>query len=565
MNNKFKHNLKRVELRKVLIIYGLGRQISHQSTMKSIRDFLHSITLNSSSLKREETVTALSQTLSNLLREQPWFPTHDDNWIADITEKASIQILDKLIDLNTRKLDASTIGKCVSDISSNLPQAIFYTSDVIRMIYSDHPAEFDALVNQGVEEHYHLIRRAASHAVRRHSPGMKRVSIDPTDLEEELWGVMLEELVRCMSDSHARVWRNGESQALVFPEEGTRGSRRGIIMRVALSQDGSRIAAIRSDRLIFVWDIAQKTLIRSWDIDIPGFMEKNEIRERLYFSNSGDRLAVELNNNSVAILKIEECSNQIKFFNQADRDQFLSEFGNPYLPERSPDKLNGFSMTTRMGQKTLFRDYCRNVYDWCCDEKGEILAVASEIERSMPAWMNDAGFERAVFHIAKKRLIDLIRKRTHTNYACWQCGSMSSNMTDDHCRKCGMDFSRCPIGCDSGEALNASNRWQCSNCGMASRIAEPVVEVEVEDWHADSKIDGFEWRDAHDMDRILQALKKTSVIYKKIEIPCDILVQLKSEGRTNEDIGQEVGIPRGSVDYVWNQCKQQILLSIGEI
>jgi ribosomal protein L40E len=533
--------------------------------MESIHNFLHKIVSNGSPLKQQETVTALSGILLNQLCGQPWFPNHDDNWSTGIAEEASIQIIDKLTSLNTRELDSSTIEKSVAEIASNLPNAIFYTPDVIRMIYSDHAPKFDALVNQGAEQHYYLVRRAASHAVRRHSPGMKRVSIDPTDLEEELWGVMLEELVRCMSDSHARVWRNGESQAIVFPEEGTRGSRRGIIMRIALSQDGSRIAAIRSDRMVFVWDIAQKMLIHSWNIDIPGFMKYNEIHERLYFSAAGDRLAVELNNNSVAVITIEDSSNQIKIFDQADRDQFLNEFGIPYLPERSPDKLNGFSLTTRMGQETKFREYCNDVYDWCCDEKGQTIAAASEIERSMPAWMHDAGFERAVFHIAKKRLIDLIRKRTHTNYACWQCGSMSSSMTDEHCRKCGMDFSRCPIGCDSEETLNASNRWKCSSCGMASRIAEPVVEIEVEDWHADSKIDGFEWRDAHDMDRILQALKKNSVIYKKIEIPCDVLVQLKSEGRTNEDIGQEVGIPRGSVDYVWNQCKQQILLSIGEI
>ncbi len=99
---------------------------------------------------------------------------------------------------------------------------------------------------------------------------------------------------------------------------------------------------------------------------------------------------------------------------------------------------------------------------------------------------------------------------------------------------------------------------------MTTRAAESALQVEMGDWHADPQSTGSEWRDSHDMERILHVLQNVSLAYKKIEIPCGRLVVLKAEGKTNEEIGVELGIPRGSVDYIWNQCKQRILYAFGE-
>ena len=72
------------------------------------------------------------------------------------------------------------------------------------------------------------------------------------------------------------------------------------------------------------------------------------------------------------------------------------------------------------------------------------------------------------------------------------------------------------------------------------------------------------WKDQHDLERIYRVLHRYVVTYKDRQIPCDKLARLKAEGKTNEEIGLILKIPRGSVDYVWNQCRSYWVEYVGQ-
>jgi DNA-directed RNA polymerase specialized sigma24 family protein len=74
-----------------------------------------------------------------------------------------------------------------------------------------------------------------------------------------------------------------------------------------------------------------------------------------------------------------------------------------------------------------------------------------------------------------------------------------------------------------------------------------------------------DWADQHDLERIMNALREVSIAYRGRQISCGKLVYLKSQGMTNEEIGAEINIPRGSVDYVLNQCWQEVAALFGTI
>lgn len=550
-----------------LLCRQVGRQVAYGIAMKSAYERLIRIAESGSPEIRPADIEEFSDYLLRVFLDYSWFPQTDTDWGYRVAREAAELVLSKLLEMRKRGVALSTIQKIVSDFVSSPATAAFLTPEAIRLIYSDPPSEWSDFVSQGAEHHCRLIRHAASMAIRKHTAGMKRVSLDTRELEDELFGVVMEEVLRCLSDPSARVWTRNQAIPAVFPLEGTRGMRHGMIVRIALSKEGKRLATYRSDRQLFVWNLENKELIRSWDLSLFIDSPPDETitsPPSLFFSVTGSNLALETRDKIVFVFTVDEEEHAIRSYDENTQKEFLSEFGIPFLADRNAASVDGFSLRTRIGDETNLIQYTQKVYDWCCDRPNRIFAAASETERAMPEWMRRAGFDRAVFHIAKKRLIDLIRKRTHTNYACWRCGSMISGLSDTQCRRCGADFTRCPLGCETSEPLGVSNRWQCPCCGMASRNAEAMIPVEVEDWYAAPPSPESEWRDSHDIQRILDVLKNTSVAYKKKDIPCDRVILLKAEGKTNEEIGTELGIPRGSVDYIWNQCRQQIILSFGE-
>lgn len=540
--------------------------------MESVHHRLIRILESDSLETSQEDADALAQHLIHTFCEYTWFPQSDMDRICRIAREAAELVLSKLLELKSRNISPAIIQKIVTDFSSSPLTAAFLTPESIRLIYCDPPTGWSEFARQGAEYHCRLIRHASSLAVRKYVSGMKRISLDVRELEDELFGVVMEEVLRCLSDQSARFWMRNGAEPSIFPSEGARGLRRGMIVRVALSKDGNRLATFRSDRHLFVWAPKQNELIRSWDLNLlmeSAPEEKKAAPEALFFSESGSRIALETQDQKIYVFSLNQDESSIRdssirVYAESEKQEFLNEFGVPFISDRNLIEGNGFTLRTRTGDASTLVQYSSLVFDWCNDRENQVLATASEIERAMPEWMNRAGFDRAVFHIAKKRLIDLIRKRTHTNYACWRCGSMISGLSDTQCRRCGADFTRCPMGCATREILDAANRWQCPRCGTASRISESAISVEVEDWYADSQSHGADWRDSHDMQRILDVLKNRSIAYKKKDIPCDRVIVLKAEGKTNEEIGAELGIPRGSVDYVWNQCRQQIILAFGK-
>ncbi|MBD3268208.1 hypothetical protein GF373_16205 [bacterium] len=392
---------------------------------------------------------------------------------------------------------------------------------------------------------------------------MQSFSLDPGNLEDELFSNVLEEIVRVLTDMSIRVWKEEDSLPSIYPSMDSRGRRKGYFTHVAITPDGSQVAASRTDHTVSVWDLLSDASPAVWDFSLllsDGPEEPVQIR-RLYFSRDGEKLALESANNFVFVFQLKHGEAPIDVYEEKSGDRFLRAFGEPYIPQQAIFDKKRILLPFPNGCRSPLAEYRNKVFDCAWDEGGRTLVTASEMERSMPAWMIDAGFERAVYHIAKMRLIDLIRKRTHTDYICWHCGSAAANRNETHCPKCGADFTACPIGCSTrpGEILSVDNEWKCSQCGMATRLAQSHRDLEESELPLSVSPEQRDWASEHDLERILDALGKVTIAYRGREIRCDRLVLLKSRGKTNEEIGREIGVPRGSVDYIWNQCRQEIL------
>ncbi|MEW6234430.1 MAG: hypothetical protein AB1656_03495 [Candidatus Omnitrophota bacterium] len=554
--------------RSLLPIGWIAGRITPRENMDNARQLLYGILqTGASGASRDSSAQRLTALMLTQLGKQPWFPAQEEKWCERIAASAADGVMAKLMALAERQMEKADLETHLDDLADDLTSTVFYTPEGVRLIYSPHPPVFDALAQTGAEIHSRLIHRAAFNAVRRNASGLKHLSLNPADLSDELWGAVMEELLRCLGDASARVWTKGDPAPAVFPLDGVRGARQGIILRVALSKDGTRLAAVRSDSMLYAWNVPQRELIRCWDLkELNPLSEKRWEPAYLYFSQTGAQLALETDAQMVFTFSLEESDLHVGSFREENKEVFLQQFGEPFLPDLELAKTSALQIRAKSGILAPLSQYLQKVYDWTCDAKGKTIATASEQERAMPEWMLKAGFERAVFHIAKKRLIDLIRKHTHTSYACWRCGSMISGPSETKCRRCGADFTRCPAGCPipPSEPLGAANRWQCPHCGLAARVWEPIYQVELEDRMADSEPEIKEWQRRHDMERIQRALRKESLAYKNREIAFDRLLSLKAEGITNEEIAIRLDIPRGSVDYVWNQCKQRIMQFFGE-
>lgn len=553
------------------LVFQIHDRATRKSMTENAYEYLLSLVRNEMSPAQEEaSLHDLSRMVMDLIREQPWFPNREEEWGELRSYETARHVLSKLKALREQRLDQDELQKSVASIAANLASAIFFIPETVSVIYSPPVAGFESFIQEGANQHCRLIKRAVAGMVRKNSTGLRGLSLNSSDMEDELWGLVMEEIVRCLTDSFSRVWRPDQSRPELYPAPGVRGTKRGIITRVALSKTGGRLAAYRTDHQLFLWDTRARELIHSWDIQ--GLIESLSLDLSrfqplaLFVAENESRIALETIENQVIVLPVNDLQDQARIYDESGKAGFLRDFGIPSISPRDVQLSSAFRFEKRTGETLGWPDYVPEVYDWSCDVRQSLIATASELKRAMPDWMREAGFERSVFHIAKKRFIDLIRKHTHTHYACWRCGSVSHSPSETRCRTCGLDFSRCPGGCPvpPSEPLHAGNHWQCPHCGLASRILEPVYEVEMDDQLAAVRSGENSWQDRHDLERILRVLRKASITYKNRQIPCDRLMVLKSEGMTNEEIGRELDIPRGSVDYVWNQCRQEILLAMGE-
>jgi|GEM_PF-2934151 len=553
------------------LVFQIQDRATRKSMMENAYELLLTLVRNEIPADQEEaSLHELSRVIMDLIRDKPWFPSREIEWGEQRSTEAARHVISKLKVLRTQRLDRDELHKSVASIAANLASAIFFIPATVSVIYSPPAAGFEPFIQEGANQHCRLIQRAVAGVVRKNSSGLRGLSLNTQDLEDELWGLVMEEIVRCLTDPFARIWRMDQATPELYPIPGSRGVKRGIITRVALSKTGGRLAACRTDHQLFLWDTRSRELIHVWDLQ--GLLESLAVDTALYqpgtlyISDDESRIALETEGNRIIVLSVDEPQDSVRFYDKTGKASFLREFGIPYLPPRELRPSPAFRFANREGKQVSWTEYLPEIYDWSIDSQQNAIATASELKRAMPDWMREAGFERSVFHIAKKRLIDLIRKHTNTLYACWRCGSLSHSPSERQCRTCGLDFSRCPGGCriPPSEPLHAGNRWQCPHCGLASRILEPLHDVEIDDQLFGGQSSTSEWQDQHDLERILRVLRKVSVTYKNRQIPCGRLMRLKSEGMTNEEIGRELNIPRGSVDYVWNQCRQEILLVMGE-
>ncbi len=524
------------------------------------------ITKNKDTFARNSDIEELENLLISRILDQSWMPSTNSEWLHNLSHITVRRVIEKLQQQRERGTDKKTLEKDLSTYAANLETEIFFVPDVINMIYSPGENHPELFVNKGVDIHCQFIRRAIASLLRRYSGGLRELSLEHSELEEELWGNVLEEIIRCMTDMSARVWNPKQTEPLIFPPVKTRGTRKGYISRVSLSASGDRLATFRSDSTLSVWDVPNSELLHSWDI---GYLSEKEdfCPAGLYFSSSGDEIAMEVEPAEIAVFPIGAYDKQIRYYNEKKRKQFFHEFGTPFVLNLDKVDQKEYQVRMRAGERIPLKIYENLIYGWSCDESGMIVATASEIKRMMPDWMIAAGFERAVFHIAKKRLIDLIRKHSHAGYACWRCGAISSSSMEAYCHQCGWDFSKCPLGCPvpPAEPLAASNHWQCSHCGLSSRTIESQTEIRGEEFFSDTSTAQQDWQNRHDLERILDSLRNVSVAYKNKDITCDRLVSLKAQGKTNEEIGQALEIPKGSVDYVWNQCRKKVIQTIPDI
>ncbi len=478
------------------------------------------------------------------LHEQPWFDAARPDWWQGVAQRT----LKRLILQQRSHPKASAAPNDMEQWLKENVQAVFFDPKVVEMIYSPHEPSQNLLVNYGANLHCRWMESVVKNIVYRHSGSVQQLSIQPDTLIDELWGMVMEETVMCLTDLSVHLWK-ADGTHREFPPLGTRGRRKGGFLRAALSPNRNQIAGYRIDHQLMVWDA--ETQECTAQLDMSAASEEGQAKEApliLIFSEDGKRIALEYPNQRIAVISLSQKNDPIEWYSSGHRNKFEKTFGKITIPVREKNKV---------------QDEARieNVYDWVSDAEGQVIVTASRSTRTMPEWMLKAGFDRSIRHIAKKRLIDLIRKHSHTAYACWQCGSMRSSFSDTQCRNCGVDFTRCPVGCS--ETLSAETHWECPSCGYATRLYQAYQEVDPESIERMAESSSQNVQDEMDYRKLMDTMSMVYLTYKSRSIPCAELIRYKSEGLTNETIGNELNVPRGSVDYLWNQCKSLIQMQMG--
>lgn len=445
------------------------------------------------------------------LLDQPWFTLRRGDGVS-LAAKA----VDRVVLALRSRMESAGAGtawrKEIDTVRKSWLNAIFFLPEMVEQLYSPQPAADAALVNHGVSVHCEFIQKTARSAVYRHANSLASVRFDTEGFAEELWGLVMDEVVRCMTDTAARVWKAEGGAPRTLPPVGVRGHGRNVSLRVALAGPVPLAAVYHSGSRLAVWDYERLEVMRQWDA--RGFEERNaDPPVKLVFSADGSLIAAEYPGNRVAVLNLRGEADDIRWYGENGRAEFLRDFGAGEPAGESGFPVDRLEAGTASGARLPFGEYVKGVYDWCVRPGGAAAATASEIQRTMPEWMKRAGFERAARHIAKKRLVDLIRKNINASRAA-----------------------------DSGARV------------LARQIDgdEDVLDrIGVHDSHG--------WADDRDFQTILRIMEPKTVRHKRRDISCGELLKLKAEGLTNAEIGEAVGVPRGTVDYLWNQCKEIVV------
>ena len=508
----------------------------------------------------------LLSVLTELLRERFGLPTEEpDQTRAMITAWVDkIRARPEFIEIDSTHTDAFL--RQVLEFSAKTIPLVFFTPEAVHLLYSPHESASGHFIEQGFAYHFRLIRQAVDGIARRSPASLTSVTISP----DEFQSYLMEQILACLTDPYARLWSMENPTCWLFPPKNIRGHKSGVVLRVALSPNGDRLATVHSSHTLNLWDTVQPQWLGSWDLQ--SLLPKNHSRSaeieppHIFFSETRPLVAVEVPQGCIYTFSLMKPEDEFRAYQASDNHPFFQEFGDPYIPDSSLVSRDRFSFQSRDEQPSAWEEYAGSVYGWSCDREGRKVATAGELDRRMPEWMVKIGFERAVYLIAKRRWIDFIRKHTQTGYRCWRCGTVGVGPKERLCARCGADFTRCLLGCSipPSASLDRENHWTCPHCGCSTRTVESQREIheELDDTFATVMEDS--WKDTHDLERWYNLLRRIVLTHGGQPIPCDRLARLKAEGKTNEEIGKILRIPRGSVDYVWSQCRSHILRLLGK-
>ncbi len=452
------------------------------------------------------------------------------DWRYQASISAAKRLLSKIQHLKRQSLDGAALLKKFDAIVSSAQDSFFFAPETVERLYDPRIDNHDPLIIKGVNGHCLLLERASGHAAQRYAASIQRAGLDIETVKGDLYSAALEEIVKCLSDHSARIWKAGESQPIVFPPEGTRGWKQSIITHAAIAPDSKTLALLHSDRVVSVWSIESQELLSKHTLANSYKQTDSKEWRAPFFSRDGKRIAVQLEKTRVIVIDVKSETKPI-VFEKNEKDRFQQVFGD-VAPPANQLRRNSSEIQTRRGDTVSMAQYQDLVYHSVTNQTGNITVTTSEIERFMPPWMCDISFENAVFYILKRRLIDRIRRHIHIETPSVDAGG-------------------------DGE-------FSPSQAIGVYHIGKNLDDLSPDELVSHSARQEDNWRDGHDLERILAVLKTITITYKDKEIRCDEMARLKAEGKTNAEIGELINAPRGTVDYLWNQCRKQITLIFGD-
>ena len=258
---------KHLNYQLLLFLRLLGGRIARDYVMEEFYRLLQELAQSDLSAQPSPSCrSSMILILQTRLQNEPWFPQNGSAWIQRSIESAADSGLNQLKQLIERDFSEKELDWRLRAFESNLTDKFFFTPEAVHLIYASKPEALEAFVNEGVDRHCRFIRRAVSSVIYRNRAGIGRLSLNGAELEDELWGNVTEEIVRCLTDTSARIWRTLEDSPLEFPPKTIRGRRQGSILRIALSMKGRKMAMARSDSALMVWDIESLERIHTWDL-----------------------------------------------------------------------------------------------------------------------------------------------------------------------------------------------------------------------------------------------------------------------------------------------------------